>query len=285
MRSESGFSLTELTIVLVIVSLLIALAMPVSTAYMTSENRSATTKRIANIQTALVNFTMANRRLPCSANGTLAFDHVDAGKETRDGSGYCTSNQASGVVPWRTLGMSAADGTDAWGNQITYRVGYTLTLDNMLDMSACDPAGTKAASAGRCDTSAIGGSFVASNYTAPAQYLTNKGLNVSDGASTIMDYTTTNGAAYVLISHGENRYGALVPSTGVLGTAAVGVPGNLEAPNQNTAALTVTAGVPPTLNDAPYRTAAEVTTYFDDIVAYVSVISLVNKAQLGPRAH
>ncbi len=285
MRKESGFSLTELTIVLVIVSLLIALAMPVSTAYMTSENRSNTTKRIANIQAALVNFTMANRRLPCPANGTLAFDHVDAGKEARDGSGYCTSNQASGVVPWRTLGLSAADGTDAWANQIAYRVGYTLTLDNILDMSACDPAGTKAAAAGRCDTSAIGGSFVASNYTAPAQYLANKGLNVSDGVALIMDSTAANGAAYVLISHGENRYGALVPVTGVLGTAAVGVPGNLEAVNQNTAALTVTSGATPTLNDAPYRTAGDATSYFDDIVAYVSVISLVNKAQLGPRAH
>ncbi|MCK6405265.1 MAG: type II secretion system GspH family protein [Rhodocyclaceae bacterium] len=286
---NTGFTLTELVIVLSIVGALLVLAMPLSSAYLNNERRSTTTKKLANIELALLNFAITNQRLPCPAVGTLAIDNAGAGLEgARDANGYCTNGQSFGVVPWKAIGIAAADTLDSWNNQITYRVGYNLTVDNSLDMSACDPAGTRATAGTNrlCDTSAIGGSFTAANYTAPANFLINKGLNLSDGAALIMDYSNKTGAAYVLISHGENVYGALGMEGTEMTVAAIGVAGTtLEEPNRNLIGRTIGAGVPIAFINAPTRTTDVAATYFDDIVAATSVMNLINKAQLGPRTH
>jgi prepilin-type N-terminal cleavage/methylation domain-containing protein len=283
-----GFSLTELAIVMTIVGFLFVLAFPLSTAYLISERRNATAKKLANIELALLNYAMANKRLPCPALGTNPIEDVNAGLEGARAGGACLNSQASGVVPWKVLGISAADTLDEWYNQTTYRVAYHLTADNSLDMSACDTAGTKAAAGSNqgCDSTTIGGSFSAGNYTSPANFLANKGLNVDDGSNLVMDYATRTGAAYVLISHGENGYGSLSSGGTSITTAAVGVAGTTqENPNRNLNTLLITNGAPPALRNAPYRPAGDNTSYFDDIVATVSVFNLINKAQLGPRAH
>ena len=101
-----------------------------------------------------------------------------------------------------------------------------------------------------------------------------------------MSYLQGTGAAYVLISHGENAYGAINRNGTYLSTAARGIAGTtLEDPNRNLATLTVTSGAPPQFISATYTNADDAARYFDDIVVRPMVFSVISKAQLGPRSH
>jgi prepilin-type N-terminal cleavage/methylation domain-containing protein len=86
----------------------------------------------------------------------------------------------------------------------------------------------------------------------------------------------STGAAYVLISHGENRGGAF-SRAGALQAAS---PANsaMENWNSNGQALQLY------YVDAPLRDADDAT-HFDDIVLRPSLFSVITRAQLGPRAH
>lgn len=46
--------------------------------------------------------------------------------------GVCSGANAEGIVPFRTLGLSRQDATDAWGNFFTYHVSPVFTLDAKL---------------------------------------------------------------------------------------------------------------------------------------------------------
>lgn len=293
---KSGFSLTELTIVLTILALLLVFALPISSTLLENEKRSVTVKKMDNIQAALVNFVMTNRRLPCPSDGTLQPADSKYGLEDRDiNNGVCVNFQASGVVPWKSIGLSEADASDAWYNKITYRSAYSLTLDAALDMSNCDSAGTATAvpvpptppnvSLGVCALTCTG-LFNSSSCTSVLNFLVQKGLNVSDGTHALMSYVANTGAAFVLISHGQNGYGALSASGVYQASAAKGVVGALEQANVNSDGHNMVKNTaPPTLNDAPFSDAPDGTVYFDDIVVRPSILTLINKAQLGPRSH
>ncbi len=196
------------------------------------------------------------------------------------------------MVPAVTLGISEADATDGWNNRITYRV-YTgdvvnhygsLTKDNALDMSGCDPAGTATLAVGNdqlCGSACVITDM--SKCVKPDLFLAGKGLEVRDatGITKLMDpsVSPSSGAAYVLISHGENMIGGY--STGGTPLAANGpAMGTQEAQNSNGVNW-----VPGSyFVDAPYN-GSDTTNHFDDYVVRPSIMMVVNKAQLGPRAH
>ena len=98
----------------------------------------------------MVRFVMVNRRLPCPADGALGTGNAQSGVEQRLAQ-ECTA-MATGVVPWRSLGVPADAAMDAWGNLITYRVwartsggvgsaiNTSLAMDGGMDFIKCDPA-------------------------------------------------------------------------------------------------------------------------------------------------
>ena len=125
--------------------------------------------------------------------------------------------------------------------------------------------------------------------TSPQSYLVGKGFDIRNGAGTslIMAGATYTGAAYVVISHGENGYGSYDRSGSYQAGAAKGVAGTIEAFNINGSAVSVTAVLPTSANtfrDAEYSEGA-VATYFDDFLVRPSVFSIIQRAQLGPRSH
>jgi hypothetical protein len=125
--------------------------------------------------------------------------------------------------------------------------------------------------------------------TAPSAYLAGKGFDIRDGAGTTltMSGASSTGAAYVLISHGENGYGAYDTNGTYIAAAAVGVAGDIEAFNINGPAVSVTAFIPTSANtfrDAGFSEGA-VAVYFDDVLVRPSVFSVIQRAQLGPRSH
>ena len=288
MRSR-GFTLVELAIVLTILAALFVFLLPTSSALLDNQKREVTRQKLKNIESALTNYVAVNKRLPCPADGTANNGTEDA----RTANGDCTNNQVSGVVPWVTLGLTSADIEDGWYHRITYRAAFGLTRDGALDMSSCDPAGTKttdtsgtAPPGGRCWATCVVGDMA--SCTSTKDYLTGKGLNVNDGAGTaIMSVANFTGAAYVLISHGENGYGAYDNSGAYLNQATRNVAGDIEAFNINGPAVSVTSTIPllaNTFRDTEYSQGAAAT-YFDDLIVRPSVFSVIQRAQLGPRSH
>ena len=108
-RLNSGFSLTELAIVLLIVALLIAgMVMPLS-AQMEMRNSGETRKGLDEIKEALLGFAAVNGRLPCPDSDT---DPTAVGYGIEEAS--CSANGvAEGFLPWKTLGVRESD---AWGS-------------------------------------------------------------------------------------------------------------------------------------------------------------------------
>lgn len=271
---QRGFTLAELSIVLIIMSLIGGIFLPMMFSVMDGQRAVTTRAKLAAIDAALVSFVAVNRRLPCPADGRL-----NAGTETSP----CTN--LYGVVPWVALGLSAQDIEDGWGNRITYRVDTKLTAPDAMNMSACDPAGRNipqlAAPYVTCTpSSGVCSSLTLENCVKPQSFLAGKGIEVKDSVSgqTIMNPAAdpATGAAYVLISHGENQAGAYNNSGALMGSVKDGTGAN-EA--HNSAALAQSYYV-----DKPQIFSSD-GTRFDDFVLRPSVISVAQRAHLGPRSH
>lgn len=114
-NDQNGFTLVEISIVLVIVGLLLAGLLPTISSQIEVRNISDTRKQLNDIQQALIGFAVINGRLPCPAPGNAVTGTITAGVEAAN----CASPNNGGVLPWVTLGVNE---TDAWGRRFTYRV-------------------------------------------------------------------------------------------------------------------------------------------------------------------
>lgn len=272
---------------MLIFTILVAMAAAITRGIAAGQKRSLTATRIAGIDAALVQFVQSQRRLPCPANGTLASSAINAGVEVRNvATGVCTGNQQDGVVPWRTLGLSENDATDAWDRRLTYRAGPSLALDNGMDMSWCDPAGggPGVGASNACNT-ACTSLTLATNCTPPGTFLGTKGLEIRDVAGNVTMNPNPGagvahtGAAYVVISPGESGGGGYL-STGTLSTSSAG-DGTEEMKNY---ASLPNAGVATYYVDNALTETNDLL-HFDDVVSRPSVLAVVTKAGLGPRSH
>ncbi|MBX3714381.1 MAG: prepilin-type N-terminal cleavage/methylation domain-containing protein [Burkholderiales bacterium] len=293
-----GFTLVEIAVVIVVLSLLLAMIAGIATALLGQQRREATRQRLTGVETALALFVSQNRRLPCPADGRIASTAAGAGDEARNaGTGACqiggaANVQTHGVVPWRTLGLAEQDATDGWGNRLTYRVAPELTLAGAMDYTACDPGasvtgGTPSACASPCPS----GTWPA-GCTHPTDVTRTKGLKVRTNnavVTLVMDSgaPVSTGAAYVVISHGENGVGGY-GNSGLLQSGST-PSGTLEAANNHanvafahatSAAMTNASAF---VDDFPSYNADA--SHFDDFVLRPSILAVATKAQLGPRAH
>lgn len=124
---EGGFSLVELAVVFVIISLLLATAMYTLSAQGDQRNFEETRRRLEAARELLLAFAIANGRLPCPASTTTG---ATAGMEAPAGGGTCTAT-LPGWLPARTIGFQVTDAAgnaiDAWGNRLRYVVASALT--------------------------------------------------------------------------------------------------------------------------------------------------------------
>ena len=283
--------MVEVAIVLVIVGLVVGMTLQLSTGMRDTQNRQLARTKLDALDTALVSFVAQNKRLPCPAIGTVAAGAATAGVESRNAAtGVCIpATQLNGVVPWVTLGLSESDATDPWDRRITYRVQAALTgISLLMDMSYCDPIGASSTAVGlatACDTTCTAGSL-ATSCMAPSTFLYSKGLQVLAALGTSLNTpsptlpvatSNPNGAAYVLISHGPNGAGAYT-SQGTL-LAGSGTVGTGETANSNS--KTVIGAI---FWDAQLSNASTLA-HFDDYLSHPTILSVLNRAGLGPRAH
>jgi prepilin-type N-terminal cleavage/methylation domain-containing protein len=279
---QSGFTLIEVVVVMLIFSVVVAMAAVITRGVTAAQKRTLTATRMAAIDAALIQFVQQQRRLPCPADGTLLSTNINAGKENGGGAAACVNNQQDGIVPYRSLGLAEADGTDGWDRRLTYRVFPALALNGAMDMSLCDPAGQEpvASFTGVCTITCS--SATLPNCTLPSTFLNLKGLTVRNLAGVaVMDPTTapSTGAGYVLISHGESGGGAYLNS----GSLQVSTVGDGTEELKNYASLPYTPAVTYYVDNATNDTAD--VNHFDDVVSRPSVMTVISRAALGPRSH
>jgi prepilin-type N-terminal cleavage/methylation domain-containing protein len=287
MRRSNGFTLVEIVVVLLIFGIVLAMAAAITRGVVASQKRSLTATRIAAVDAALVQFVMQQRRLPCPADGTKPSADNNAGIEIGP-SGTCNS-MATGVVPWRALGLSETEASDGWDHRLTYRVDPALTADSGMDMSGCDVAGTESPVSGPTGCTA-GCTFPnLAACTPPAKFLSGpaaaKGLPVRNLTGTVLmnpavwvappNTIPNTGAAYVVISAGESGGGSY-GNSGVL--VAFADDGTEE--QKNYANLPYVAGATYYVDDT-----TSAVPHFDDFVSHPSIMSVVSKAGLAPRTH
>ena len=177
---RQGFTLVELTIVLVIVGLLLgSLMMPLS-AQIDQRNYNETQRQISEIREALIGFAVVNGRLPRPATSSS-----DGSENTPN----CNETTCTGFIPWTTLGIRK---TDAWNKMIRYSVTpayanapFTLSTPGSKKILTRDASGT---------VSYLIGSASGCSPCAPA-VIYSAGKNnwgYSDDGSALADGSTSN---------------------------------------------------------------------------------------------
>lgn len=127
-KKESGFTLIEIAVVLVIVGMLVGSFIGSLTQRIETTRRDNAKKQLEDIKTALLGFASAKGRLPCPTTT------VGSGLEVPF-TGSTTATPCSlqhGFIPGKTLGIDGAYNRDnllidVWGNPIR----YSVTVANM----------------------------------------------------------------------------------------------------------------------------------------------------------
>ncbi len=120
-RNDKGFTLVEMTIVVVLMGILMTLGMAVFDAQLSSAASSGTRKNQEILKDALIAYLRDNKRLPCPETSALG-GMAPTGQETRQSAGDPTTSCASywGTVPYTTLGLPRDTAIDGFGNLFTY---------------------------------------------------------------------------------------------------------------------------------------------------------------------
>ncbi len=186
---KTAFSLIELSIVLVILSILIVGALSVSTSGITNAKNKVTNDRLQVIYRALGEFMLAQSRLPCP--GDITNTKASAGYGVEIGSqGGCSgtgvyisnnqSNIAYGMLPVNALKLPSDMAEDGFGSKFSYVVNKKFTKQEFAGAAA----------------SPTGFSYTATNGTDVIKILEEPSANEIDGI------------IFAVISHGMNKSGA-----------------------------------------------------------------------------
>lgn len=152
-KSQSGFSLVELSIAMICIGLLMAGTLFIVN---TTKHRlylKDTRDKMNKIADHLSNYAQLHNRLPCPASGIR--QNYSDGTDTRaahfgDERAYVAGNVADlfkqgdcfdngvnsrGIVPYRALGLDEGYARDAWGRYFTYVVSPVSARYNTFDLN------------------------------------------------------------------------------------------------------------------------------------------------------
>lgn len=134
-KRNDGFSLIEIAVVIVIISVLLAMVAVPLASQVERRRVEDTQKLLESVKDALYGYAAANGRLPCPATAT------SAGQEAPLGGGTCTT--LVGFLPAVTLGITPVDSAgfaiDAWvDGTAARRVGYAVSNSNSSALTTAD---------------------------------------------------------------------------------------------------------------------------------------------------
>lgn len=193
-KYKKAFSLIELSIVILIISILITGSIGISKTATDSAKSKVTKERMNIVYAAISNFVAKNKRLPCPASSIVTKGSTTYGTEGFSGSA-CTgsfistnaSNLTWGMVPTKTLGLDQDMAEDGFGTKFSY------VVDNRFAVASVNTASTtgfeiiKSAPA-QSDADSV--DLLGINPQAPS------GTNLLDNQNAIL----------LLLSHGANKY-------------------------------------------------------------------------------
>lgn len=258
-KQQSGFTLIEISIVIVLMASIISSVAVIFTSQLERIQREETLAKIKAIKEALYTYRVAFNELPCPADITLPignthFGVMAANKGTCTGgvpaanfSGTGTAQRAArgGMVPTRTLQLPDDYAFDGWGRRMKYVVTRDLTQEGAFNI-----------------VSGI------SNDTRMTI------LNEQGGINTFL-------AAYVIVSGGENGHGAF-PRAG--GAARVNS-GSVNVDELNncdcTSNVVATALDERFVQKSPQENPANILDSYDDIVDYATRFELMLESSLS----
>ncbi len=243
--SPAGFSLVELSIVMVIVSTIAVFGLEGAATFLSRTAYETTALRIQAIDEAILKFRQINGRLPCPADRTVAItDGV-----TNDGYGkeYCnaalviaTTALWQGAVPVRDLNLPLSYAIDGYGNKFNYIVSSGLT--------------------------------VAATFATTTDGIIVRSGKLEDPCATVCEDMGT--AAYFLFSNGYDRRGGISSRGNVNANCIATTASDMKVDAQNCIYLgsTVALGVPTidanVFYDSRYNRGLVEANYFDDIVLW-----------------
>lgn len=206
-NNRKAYSLLELSIVIVIISILISGAMTVSVGNISNAKVKTTKDRMKLIYNALGNYVAINRKLPCPASitdsKTASASYGQAlsscsGMSLSSGGVYVSTNLLYGMVPVATLGLAKEIGEDGFEDKIAYVVDKNFT--DAANLSAFP-------------------NFAVPTFSTSTTTNTSNNITVFEksGSATI---TTISNAVFVLISAGPNKKGAFGVNSSTQNTAS-----------------------------------------------------------------
>jgi len=141
MKKDNGFSLIEVALALIIISLLMGSLLTPISARMEQKNIKRTEETLEQIKQALLGFALINGRLPCAAPDTDTDSNGDPIFEQDKGEEHSEWCKKEGYLPWKDLGVGRFD---AWGNLFRYRAEdeYTPQSPNLKQIFGTDSAGS-----------------------------------------------------------------------------------------------------------------------------------------------
>lgn len=196
-KPTNGFTLVEMTVVLVIVGLVILTVYPALTVTRMSAQRSLTNANLQALMRATAAYVQANGCLPCPAppNATSAnFGRVG----TSAACGSCSS--LAGLPPFVSLGIPMNVAHDGWNRWITMAIDTTLAQDFGVKPPTLACTATDVAD-GTCAQEGLS-----------QKGLCQSGLSTANSLSVKINSKATVPAAVVLVSHGANGYGSFFAS-------------------------------------------------------------------------
>lgn len=152
---RSGFTLIELSVGLVILSILAAGALTVGSVVVQQQQLTSSKQRVEDAKKALTDYFIVNGRLPCPASRTLSSTNSSFGVEVNcaasgaapagtarvnsgggfTGAAYTAGVARIGALPVRTLGLSDSAMSDEYGNRLIY-----VMTERFADSSNIDTA-------------------------------------------------------------------------------------------------------------------------------------------------
>ena len=223
---QKGFTLVELAIVLLIVGLIVGATFGFMTVKREQDAQQITMAREQKIAAALAYYAQVHNTLPCPAKPkpTVVTDPVGNPDVITCGSAAGTAEQRNGIVPFRLLGLTRQDVTDAFGNPITYVVSATAANPDNTKVEAACRTSIWTGTAGSDKKAAF---CCSQNRSPPLRIFTDSGSMTNAGLVTQTQVTATGGIylpysstatssvastvsylAYALISHGKNDMGS-----------------------------------------------------------------------------
>lgn len=126
-RRQSGFTLLDLCVALIIVGLVGAGFLHVYKIYAESKDYSNTVTTNIGVKMAMDNYFFANGSYPCPADLTLNSDDPDYGLAPATPCDAGTDIFVTGGLPFKDLKIPMAMSIDGWGNKFRYTVTRSLT--------------------------------------------------------------------------------------------------------------------------------------------------------------